>query len=177
MKYKTLLEEEICPELFCDFERRQVVTKCRRKIDGVWTVKDDPFIDQWSETDYVFLVKCLKNTVRTGGVIYGAFSGRFLKSFVSVEPQLFGSKKEYMDLSSLHVSEDFRGRGIGTKLFGMAAGWARAHGAKKLYISSHSAVETQAFYHSLGCVEAVEYNIAHVEREPFDCQLEFLLCL
>lgn len=73
MKYKTLLEEEICPELFCDFERRQVVTKCRRKIDGVWTVKDDPFIDQWSETDYVFLVKCLKNTVRTGGVIYGAF--------------------------------------------------------------------------------------------------------
>lgn len=175
MKYRALAENEITLALFTGFERRQVVTKCRRKINGIWTVKEDPFIDQWSESEYLFLVKCLKNTVRTGGVVYGAFSGILLKGFASVEPELFGNKKEYMDLSAIHVSEDFRGRGIGKKLFGMAAAWASLHGAKKLYISSHSAVETQAFYHSLGCIEAGEYNMAHVEKEPFDCQLEYPL--
>ena len=45
-------------------------------------------------------------------------------------------------------------------------------GAKKLYISAHSAVETQAFYRAMGCVEAQEYNQKHVEAEPYDCQME-----
>ena len=47
--------------------------------------------------------------------------------------------------------------------------------AEKLYISAHSAVESQAFYKSLGCVEASEYSPYHVSREPFDCQLELIL--
>jgi predicted N-acetyltransferase YhbS len=36
-----------------------------------------------------------------------------LKGFSSVEPDLFGKNKEYLDLSSMHVSEDMRGKGIG----------------------------------------------------------------
>ena len=43
---------------------------------------------------------------------------------------------------------------------------------RKLYISAHSAVETQSFYRAMGCVEAEAYCAEHVEREPFDCQLE-----
>ena len=50
--------------------------------------------------------------------------------------------------------------------------WAKQKGAKKLYISAHSAVESQAFYKSMGCVEAEVYNKKHVEDEPYDCQLE-----
>ena len=53
--------------------------------------------------------------------------------------------------------------------------WAREHGGKRLYISAHSAVETQAFYRGLGCIEAQEYSRKHVEKEPFDCQLEYPL--
>ena len=77
-----------------------------------------------------------------------------------------------MDLSSIHVSEDMRGRGIGRELFRIAKNWAKQHGAKKLYISAHSAVESQAFYRAMGCVEAQEYNPEHVAKEPCDCQLE-----
>ena len=50
--------------------------------------------------------------------------------------------------------------------------WAKQKGAKKLYISAHSAVESQAFYKSMRCVEAEVYNKKHVEDEPYDCQLE-----
>ena len=68
-----------------------------------------------------------------------------------------------------------RGNGIGKTLFEMAAKWAKASGAKKLYISAHSSIETQAFYKSIGCIEALEYNKEHVENEPCDCQLEYNL--
>ena len=57
----------------------------------------------------------------------------------------------------------------------LAARWARDRGAQKLYISAHSAIESQAFYRAMGCVEAHTYNPAHVAAEPFDCQLEYRL--
>lgn len=173
--YKELNENEICRDLFRQFTRRQTVVKCWRKDDGKWIIKDAPFIDDWSEDDYQLLVTCLQNTLATGGIVYGAFSGDALKGFVSVESSFFGSNNEYLDLTSLHVSEDMRGKGIGRILFHMAGSWAKEHGAEKLYISGHSAVETQAFYKAMGCVEAAEYNQQHAEAEPYDCQLEFLL--
>lgn len=174
-EYRALKAEEIDRSLFQHFIRRQIVTKCWRKVGGEWIIKDAPFIDDWGEAEYGILVACLKNTVNTGGVVYGAFEGGLLKGFVSVESALFGRRQEYLDLTSIHVSEDRRGSGIGKELFTRAAGWAKMHGGKKLYISSHSAVESQAFYRAVGCVEAAEYNREHVEREPYDCQLEYVL--
>lgn len=107
--------------------------------------------------------------------MYGAFCGNALKGFASVESALFGSAQEYLDLSCIHISEDMRGKGIGSILFDTAKDWAKKKGGKKLYISSHSAVETQAFYNAMGCVDAQEYNQHHVELEPYDRQLECLL--
>lgn len=175
MEYRELHTNELNRQLFEKFERHQKVTQCLRKINEKWIVKDVPFIDQWSEEDYKQLIECLKNTLKTDGIVYGAFSEDTLKGFVSVESEFLGQTHEYLDLSSLHVSEDMRGYGIGKRLFQMAAQWAKIHGAKKLYISAHSAVESQAFYKAMGCVEALEYNQKHVEEEPCDCQLEYIL--
>ena len=130
--------------------------------------------DQWSERDYEVLVKCLKNTAETGGLVLGAFADGKLKGLVSVEGRPMGRAGNYRDLSSLHVSEECRGMGIGRALFDAAADWARNQGAEKLYISGHSAVETQAFYRAMGCVEAQEYDPVHTAAEPYDCQLEFV---
>lgn len=175
LEYRTLQEHEIERELFRQFQRHQVVTKCYRKENGQWVIRDAPFIDDWSEADYAVLVSCLKHTVCTGGLVLGAFADGVLKGFVSVESTLFGGSQNYLDLTSLHVSEDMRKKGIGAALFLAAKAWAKEHGAKKLYISAHSAVESQAFYHKMGCAEAEQYNHAHVEKEPFDCQLECTL--
>lgn len=175
IQYRAINKDEICRELFNDFIRHQKVTKCWRRCDGKWTVKDAPFIDDWTEDDYRVLVSCLKNTVMSGGFLYGAFYERKLKGFVSVEAEWFGGECEYLDLSSIHVSEDFRKNGIGKALFMSAKEWAQKKGAKKLYISAHSAVESQAFYKSMGCVEAKLINQRHVKEEPFDCQLEYVL--
>lgn len=173
--YRQLTEEEICPALFQGFIRRQVVDLCLRRENGAWVVRPDPFVDDWSAEDYQTLIRCLRNTVHTGGLVCGAFQGERLKGFVSVEAGLFGGENRYLDLSSLHVSADLRRAGVGRTLFRRAADWAAAHGADKLYISAHSAVETQAFYRAMGCVEAAEYQQKHVEAEPFDCQMECAL--
>ena len=172
MQYRSLRADELNRELFSNFTRRQVVTKCWRKEKGEWKIKEVPFIDDWSEENYATLVSCLKNTILTGGFVYGAFSDNALKGFVSVEPTLFGGEQKYLDLSSIHVSEDMRGQGIGKVLFLAAKEWAKENGAGKLYISAHSSVESQAFYKAMGCVEAEVYNKKHVEEEPCDCQLE-----
>lgn len=172
IQYRELCAEEMNREFFRDFKRHQIVTKCWRRQDGEWVIRDAPFIDDWSEADYQTLVACLKNTVSAGGFVYGAFLDGRLKGFTSVEAELFGGEQRYLDLSCLHVSEDVRGQGIGKVLFHAAKEWARKKEAGKLYISAHSAVESQAFYKAMGCVEAQVYNQKHVEAEPYDCQLE-----
>lgn len=172
MKYIKIEDECLSMKLFANFKRHQTVTKCWRKIDGKWCIKEIAFIDDWTEEEYAELISCLKNTVVTGGMVLGAFWNKDLKGFVSIEPNLFGKNKEYLDLSNIHVSEDMRGKGIGKELFQQAKRWAKEHGARKLYISAHSAVESQAFYRAMGCVEAEEYNQEHVKKEPCDCQLE-----
>ena len=175
MQYREIKENEINIQLFHAVRRRQVVTDCWRRENGKWVIKSDPFIDDWSAEDYEELVCCLKNTVSTGGLAYGAFADGCLKGFVSVEGEPIGSGRQYLDLSSIHVSEDMRGQGIGRELFSAAKRFARERNAQKLYISAHSAVESQAFYKAMGCVEAQEYNAGHVEKEPYDCQLEYVL--
>lgn len=172
IQYRNIQPEELDRDLFRYFIRRQDVNKCWRKVNNEWVVREDPFIDDWSEEDYRILLSCLKNTLSTGGLVYGAFDQGRLKGFVSVEPDLFGGEQGYLDLSSIHVSEDMRRHGIGEALFLAAREWAGEHGARKLYISAHSAVESQAFYRKMGCVEAAVFHQGHVEQEPYDCQLE-----
>lgn len=173
--YRALDIPDVSLSLFSHFQRRQAVNLCRRKVDDRWVIVADPFVDDWSQADYGKLVSCLKGTIAGGGAVFGAFMEGRLKGFASVEARPFGRHGEYLDLTSLHVSGDVRGLGLGRRLFAMACAWAKAHGAKKLYISAHSAVETQAFYRAVGCVDALEPNCAHVEREPYDCQLERML--
>ena len=172
IEYRNITEKELTMDLFSKFIRRQVVTKVWRRENGQWIIKEEPFIDDWTPEDFAFGISCIKNTVKTGGLLYGAFSDGALKGFVSVEAEIFGGIHKYMDLTSIHVSADMRKSGIGRQLFYKAKEWAKEKGAKKLYISSHSAVESQAFYKSMGCSEAAVYNKSHTEKEPFDVQLE-----
>lgn len=175
VNYKSLKIDDISRELFNNFIRHQIVTKCWRKENVKWTIKDAPFIDDWSENDYQLLIHHLRSVLLSNGFVYAAFHQGKLKGFVSVDSELFGDCQQYLDLTNIYVSEDMRGKGIGKKLFLEAGEWARKKGAKKLYISAHSAIESQAFYYSMGCVEAKIYNQKHVEEEPYDCQLEYRL--
>lgn len=173
--YEILSKDRITRSLFQKFNRYQKVTRCWRKEQDIWILKNIDYVEDWSEAQYEFLVKCLKNTVETGGFVFGCFDGSNLLGFTSVENKRFGSRKQYVQLSCIHVSFESRGKSLGKGLFGCAVLAAQRLGAKKLYISAHSSEETQLFYHAMGCIEAKEYNKELTEAEPCDCQLEYVI--
>jgi predicted N-acetyltransferase YhbS len=162
--------------LFAQFDRHQEVRRCWRRADGQWFLRSVNYIEQWNDEHYAKLVGFLRNTVTAGGGVFAALDRATLVGFGSVDNDLFGSHKQYVLLSYLHVSNGHRGKGTGRALFLRGCEMAKGLGAKKLYISAHSSEESQAFYRAMGCVEAEEYNAALAEEEPFDCQMEYVLC-
>lgn len=172
---RPLALDELSRELFASFDRRQEVTFCRRRIGVSWRMVHCPFVDDWTEEQFRRQIHNLQATLRSGGAVFGAFVHGQLKGFAAVDGKPLGPDLIYRDLLSLHVSADCRGRGVGRMLFQLAAQWAREDGAQKLYISSHSAQETQAFYSAMGCVDTLWPSPEHVALEPFDCQLEYQL--
>ena len=174
-KPRSLTIEEITPERFQSFNRYQQVTRCWRKEEGKWVIRDIAFTEQWSQEDYAYLLDCLRGTLRQGGFVGAVGEKDRLMGFASVENTPFGEQREYLQLSSLHVSYESRRRGIGKSLFLAAADWARGAGTEKLYVSAHSAVESQAFYKQMGCVEAAWIHPDLSAAEPCDCQLEYRL--
>lgn len=173
--FEILSESQISRDLFRHFNRHQEVKRCWRKEGDIWKLKDISFVEEWKDAEYEFLVKCLKNTIKTGGFVFGCFEQGKLVGFTSVESGHFGSRGQYVQLSCIHVSCECRNKGYGKHLFQRAILAGRKLGAGKLYISAHSSEETQAFYHALGCVEAEEYNEELYAAEPCDCQLEYVL--
>ena len=69
MKYKELQPEMNNRELFAHFTRHQIVTQCRRKVDGQWCIKDIAFTDDWDEENYRTLIACLQSTL-AGAALY-----------------------------------------------------------------------------------------------------------
>lgn len=171
--YRPLEGSGLNPSLFASFNRYQEVKQCWRKENNGWVLKDIAFTENWSAEQIEFLVQCLRNTLRQGGAVWGAFVQEALVGFASLENEIFGASARYLQLSSIHVSHEKRGLGIGQQLFHVMCQEAQKRGANKLYISAHSSKETQAFYRSLKCTEAQEYNLALATAEPCDCQMEF----
>ena len=176
MEIRRLEAGEITPALFSGFDRRQEVNLCwRRGTDGGWGIRPDPFTDDWSAEEVAELAAGLRQLAADGGAVFAAFAEGRMAGFCSLSGKPSGSRGQYRDLTNLHVSRESRGQGIGRQLFARAAAEARSMGGERLYLSAHSADETQRFYRNLGCRDAEEPDPAHVKAEPFDCQLEFLL--
>ena len=92
-----------------------------------------------------------------------------------LESEFIGTKHDTLRLKFLHVSRDYRGRGIASALFHRAVEGARLLGAKKLYISATPSEHTINYYLRLGCVLAAEIDPELFALEPEDIHLEFAI--
>jgi len=172
---KKLTPQDCTLEAFSKFNRYQQVKRCWRKEDGKWRLADIPFTEDWNDAKKAVVIDSLRRGVQQGGVLIAALSSDDIIGFSSISNQLFGARLEYIQLEMLHVSYEFRNRGIGKDLFRAICSAARELSVKKLYISAHSSEDSQAFYKSIGCVEAVELNQKLFEAEPFDVHMEYIL--
>jgi N-acetylglutamate synthase-like GNAT family acetyltransferase len=158
-----------------NFNRYQETKKVVYKSGNQFTMKDDQFIDEWNETKKMEVVQSLIQCIDAGGIVVGAYYDNKLIGFASVEAERFGRDEEYMELSYIHVSNEYRSSGIGKVMFERCCLEAKKIGAKKLYIGAHPAEETQQFYMNIGCTYAQEINKKIYEKEPLDIQLEYHL--
>lgn len=154
------------------FVRRQEVRRCWRQTETGWQLQPIAFVEDWDAARLREEAAELLDASRAGDSVFIAWAGQTVIGFAALGGRL-GSRGQYIELRSLHVSQPWRNRGAGSRLFAAACDAARAAGAEKLYISAHSSEESQAAYRALGCVHAEEPDAAHVSAEPCDVQLEY----
>lgn len=156
-----------------DFVLKQRVANCWRKIGGSYVLVPVCYTEEWNLYERKKMAQKIISTLDGGAAVFAAIKDDSIIGFALLSSVLFGSSKQYVDLEEFYVSEPYRRHGIGKILFEKVCLEATRLGAKKLYISAHSAQESIAAYKKYGCVLAEEPDAAHIVKEPFDLQLQY----
>jgi N-acetylglutamate synthase-like GNAT family acetyltransferase len=173
---KELLPSDINDHLLDDFNRYQKVKRWWIKKDDKWVLTDEEYILDWDQNQKQIRIKRFLLIIKEkSGYVYGAYHNNQLIGFSVLLNKKFGKNEEYVQLKQLHISLDYRHQGLGKKLFEKCTEKAKNIGAKKLYISANDSEETQRFYLSIGCKDAIEINAKCAEEEPYDRQMEYEL--
>jgi GNAT superfamily N-acetyltransferase len=114
------------------------------------------------------LIECFDR----GGWFHGLFEGDAIAGVAVLDSKRIGKRDDRLQLQFLHVSNAYRKRGLGARLFEMARSIARERGAKRMYISATPSENTIHFYMRLGCEIASEPDPELLAREPEDIHLE-----
>lgn len=128
------------------------------------------FREDWDQKKLISISRQLKEIVKNGGYVYAAYDYKQIVGFAAISSERFFDN--VINLPYLHTSKGYRGYGIGKMLFYLVCGEALQHKVKKLYISTHPDVDTQAFYTQVDCVKATKINQRLYKEEPFDIHLE-----
>jgi len=107
-----------------------------------------------------------------GGAVHGVFDGARLVGVAILEERFIGTPLDQLQLKFLHVSRDYRHRGLGRRLFAWARGEAGRRGAKRLYVSATPSKHTVDFYLRCGCRVTDEPDPELLALEPEDIHLE-----
>ena len=148
-----------------NYIRKQDVKRVYRKQNGEYVLVDCVYTEDWD--------------IEKRRSVAAAISGDECITYLALEVDnvvgFIGLKKElngpYMILDMMHVSAEYRGKGIGRRLFEKGKAEARKAGAKALYISACSSEETIAFYKAMGCKLAEHPIKESAADEPCDHQL------
>lgn len=173
IEYKRLTSENFHPDSLDAFMRHQQVRECWRQVEGAWKLVPISFVEDWSQAQCRILAEDVMAHMEKDQTAFGAFSNGQVVGFATLSHHFFGSREKYLELVCFQVSEPYRGKGIGKRLFQLICQEAKVLGAEKLYISGHSSEESQGAYKALGCVLAKEINEEIAQSEPFDVQLEY----
>ena len=147
------------------YNRKQFVNKAYRKIDGEYKLVDWNYVEDWCLNEKRSIARRISSN---DYITFIALDNDKVVGFIGLLKKLNGS---YMILDMMHVSNEYRGQGIGRSLFEKGIEEARNAQAKVLYISACSSEETIAFYKAMGCVLTNNPIKEIADKEPFDLQM------
>lgn len=171
LEFKTLKREDIHD--IWSIDRSERIEKMYRFEQGELILVDKLInVTGWPqdeiESDTSSLLECFDH----GGFFLGVYDNSDLVGICVLESRFIGSSGDQLQLKFLHVSQKYRGKGLGRRLFMMAAERAKSQGAQKLYISATPSENTIHFYQSLGCRLTTEIDSTLFTLEPEDIHLE-----
>lgn len=174
MEIRSLSRNEISS--LWTIDRSEIIHRIYHWKEGALVLVDDFYdVKGWPrdelERDTALLLECHDN----GGHFFGAFEDEELIGAAVLESRFIGTERNQLQLKFLHVSNAYRGKGLGRTLFAQAAEKAKHLGAQKLYISATPSEHTVHFYQSLGCTPVAELNASLFDLEPDDIHMEYLL--
>lgn len=165
VKIQLLTKENMTERSLDDFCRTQSVKREFRLNNNEYILVDCDWVMDWSlEKKQVVAKSLLSNDYTSFGILE---EGRII-GFVSVEKNLRG---DFLVLDIIQVSQNYRNKGLGRKLFQTARAKALEMGAKQLYISACPSEETIIFYKAMGCKLATNPITSIYEDDPTDVQL------
>jgi ribosomal protein S18 acetylase RimI-like enzyme len=132
---------------------------------------------EYYEIEKIIIEKVLNNTedIDIRYSVFGAYDNKKMIGFSVFLNNKFGSKNNYIRLKFLHISFEYRHKGIGKTLFELCVEKAKNKGIEKIYISAANSEASQIFYLGIGCKDAMEINKIAAENEPYDRQMEYII--
>lgn len=164
-KIQLLAKENMTERSLDNFCRTQNVKREFRLINNEYILVDCDWVMDWSLQKKQVVAKSLFSNEY---IAFGALEEGRIIGFISVETNL---RKKILVLDMIQVSQSYRNKGLGRKLFQIAKTKAKEMGAKQIYISACSAEETIAFYKAMGCKLAINPITTIAEDEPMDVQM------
>ncbi|MBX0326616.1 GNAT family N-acetyltransferase [Oscillochloris sp. ZM17-4] len=153
-------------------DRREVIERVYYLRDGALVLEPEYYDMQgWPPGSAEKYTPLLLDCYDRGGAFVGAFDGETLAGVAVLDTIRRGPRGDLLQLEFLHVGRDYRGRGLGRRLFAQACDIARERGARGLYVSATPSEHTVHFYHSLGCALAPEPDPELFALEPEDIHL------
>lgn len=147
------------------YNRKQFVSKVYRNIDGEYKLVECNYIEDWDLNEKRLIARRISSN---DYITFIALDNDKVVGFIGLLKKLNGS---YMILDMMHVSNEYRGQGIGRSLFEKGIEEARKAQAKALYISACSSEETIEFYKAMGCFLIDNPIKEMADKEPFDLQM------
>ena len=156
-------------KLLGTIDRSEHINGIYRVMNGALTLDDARFdAPSWSSAELAGYIARLQALIDSGGRGFAAWDERRLVGIGSLDVSGVGGDGAVMKLDMLHVSAEYRGRGIGRTLTEMVANLARSLGARALYISATPTRNTVDIYLRIGARLLGAPDRELFAREPED---------
>jgi predicted N-acetyltransferase YhbS len=154
-------------------DRREIIENIYHMENGELVLHAEYYdVQGWPPGEPEQYMPILLDCFDRGGTFCGAFEDGQLIGVAVLESKFIGKDKDQLQLKFLHVSRDYRGKGLGKMLFEKAADKARALNANGLYVSATPSESTIHFYMRMGCTVTQDVDPELFKLEPEDIHLE-----
>lgn len=154
-------------------DRREVIENVYYLEDDALVLKPEHYDMQgWPTGEAGLYTPLLYECFDRGGWFCGLFDGEELIGVAILDNRFIGKNEDQLQLRFLHISRDYRKKGLGKRLFEVAGAKARERGARQMYISATPSGNTVSFYLQLGAFVTNEPDPGLFALEPEDIHLE-----